>query len=211
MSYALSELDRQLSGLIIAGSVSAVQLNPPRVRIESDGWQSAWLPWFAFAAGAARHWRPPSVGEQAVLLSPSGDPAQGFAIVGFYTADFPGDGRADVVGWLMPDGAVLEYDHAAGALLVNGVKTVNVNAAESVTVKTTTITLDAQDVIVTNNLTVGAAINHLAKGGAKASFGGEIDAKGQIRSGTDVKAGAISLVGHGHIERGDGAPVSPPT
>ena len=32
MSYPLSELDRQVSGMILAGYVSAVQLKPPRVR-----------------------------------------------------------------------------------------------------------------------------------------------------------------------------------
>ncbi|MBI3143819.1 MAG: phage baseplate assembly protein V [Pseudogulbenkiania sp.] len=210
MSFEVSEMDRQLSSMIMAGSVTAVQMKPARVRVESDGWVSDWVPWFAFAAGAARHWRPPTVGEQAVLLSPSGDPAQAFALVGYYTDAFDGDGRADVVGWLMPDGAVMEYDHAAGAMLVDGVKTVMVNAAESVTVKTVQITLDAQDVLVTNNLTVGAAINHLAKGGAKATFGGEIDAKGLIHSDADVTAGDISLKGHRHIEQGDGAPVSLP-
>lgn len=205
MSFEQSEMDRQLSSLIMLGNVAAVQMKPPRVRIESDGWTSDWVMWNAVAAGRARHWRPPSIGEQAVLLSPSGDPAQGVAIIGFYTGEFDGDGRPDVVGWLMPDGAVMEYDHAAGALLVDGVKTVNVNAADSVTVKTTTITLDAQDVMVTNNLTVGAAINHLANGGAKASFGGAIEAKGGIHSDADVTAGGISLLGHVHQEQGDGA------
>lgn len=205
MSFELSEIDRQVSSLIMAGNVAAVQMKPPRVRVESDGWTSDWVPWFAFAAGKARHWRPPSIGEQAVLLNPSGDPAQGFALVGYYTDSFDGDGRPDVVGWLMPDGAVMEYDHAAGAMLVDGVKTVMVKAAESVTVKTTQITLDAQDVLVTNNLTVGAAINHLANGGAKATFGGEVEAKGPIHSDADVTAGDISLQQHVHQEQGDGA------
>lgn len=118
MSYPLSELDRQVSGMIIAGYVSAVQLKPPRVRVMSDDWESCLVPWFAFAAGKARHWRPPSVGEQAVLLSPSGDPAQAFALVGYYTAEYPGDGRENVTAWLYPDGAVWEHDHAAGRTVI---------------------------------------------------------------------------------------------
>jgi len=75
MNYALSELDRQVSGMILAGYVSAVQLKPPRVRVTSDDWESRWVPWFAFAAGKARHWRPPSVGEQAVLTTRPSIPA----------------------------------------------------------------------------------------------------------------------------------------
>ncbi|WP_199104157.1 phage baseplate assembly protein V [Aquitalea sp. ASV11] len=205
MHFELSELDRQLASLIIPGSVSAVQLKPPRVRVQSGEWESDWQPWLAVAAGQARHWRAPSIGEQAVLINPSGDPAQGFALVGFYTDQFDGDGRADVIGWHMPDGAVLEYNHASGSLLVDGVSSVQVQAAQQVTVRSTRITLDADDVVVTQNLTVGAAINHLAKGGAKASFGGAIAAKGEIHSEADVSAGKISLQGHGHMEQGDGA------
>ncbi|MCG9083940.1 phage baseplate assembly protein V [Laribacter hongkongensis] len=210
MSFELGEIDRQLSGMLLPGTVSAVDVGSARVRVESDGWVSGWVPWQSQAAGKARHWRVPSVGEQVVLLCPSGDPAQGFALTGFYTAGHGHDNRADVVAWQMPDGGKVEYDFALGAVLVDGCKTVAVNAADSVTVKTTQIILDAQDVTVTNNLTVGAAINHLAKGGAKASFAGGIDAKGKIHSDADVTAGGISLQGHTHTEQGDGASVSPP-
>ncbi|AMC35434.1 phage baseplate assembly protein V [Janthinobacterium sp. B9-8] len=198
MRYEISELDRMLSGLLIPGVVSAVDAGKARVRIASDGWVSSWIPWLGLAAGKARHWRLPSVGEQALMLNPSGEPDNGFALVGFYTDALGHDGRANVVAWQMPDGCKIEYDFTAGAALINGCKAVTVNAAESVTVKATTITLDADNVIVTQNLTVGAAINHLANGGAKASFGGAIEAKG------DVSAGDISLMKHAHREQGDG-------
>ncbi|MGC0151886.1 phage baseplate assembly protein V [Chromobacterium vaccinii] len=207
MSYELSELDRQMSNLLMPGSVCAVQLKPARVRIEADGWASDWVPWLALAAGKARHWRAPSVGEQAVLLNPSGDPAQGFALVGFYTDAFPGDGRADVVGWLMPDGAVLEYDHAAGSLLVNGTKTVTLKNADTVaiesggavTVKAASIKLDTPEAEVTGNLKIGGGLSQGGAGGGGAAFAGAITAAG------DIMAGGISLQGHAHMEQGDGA------
>lgn len=174
MNYEQSEMDRQLSSLIMLGHVAAVQMKPPRVRIESDGWTSGWVVWNAVAAGHARHWRPPSIGEQAVLLNPSGDPAQGVAIIGFYTSEFDGDGRPEVVGWLMPDGAVMEYDRSAGALLVSGVKTIDVKAIS--------VIFDAQDVVVTNDLTIGGAVK----------------ATGDISSEGDVKAKDVSLSRHHH-------------
>ncbi|QND83772.1 Phage baseplate assembly protein V [Chromobacterium vaccinii] len=213
MSYELSELDRQMSNLIMPGSVCAVQLKPARVRVEADGWASDWVPWLALAAGKARHWRPPNVGEQAVLLNPSGDPAQGFALVGFYTDGFPGDGRPDVVGWLMPDGAVLEYDHAAGSLLVNGTKTVTLKNADTVdiqsggavTVKAPSIKLDTPEAEVTGNLKIGGGLSQGGgAGGGNASFAGSVKAAG------DVVAGSISLQGHSHMEQGDGEKVSMP-
>lgn len=211
MSYELSELDRQVSNVLMAGSVAAVQMSPPRVRVESDGWVSDWVPWFAVAAGAARHWRPPSPGEQAVLLNPSGDPAQGFALVGYYTSAFDGDGRPNVIGWQMPDGAVAEYDHAAGAWRVAGSKVVSVENAEvihirsggAVTVTAPSIKLDAPEVEVTGNLKIGGALQQGAGGGGNASFGGSVTAAG------DVRAGDVSLQSHVHMEQGDGAPTGP--
>ena len=203
MSYALSEMDRMLSGLIQPGSVEAVQLKPPRVRVgDGDGWTSGWVPWLAMAAGKARHWRPPSVGEQAILLCPSGEPAQGFALVGFYTDALGSDDRPDVVSWLMPDGAVIEYDHATGAALLDGCKTATINAADSVTVKSTRVLLDTPEAEITGNLKIGGALSQGGAGGGSATFAGDVNASG------DVTAGGISLQQHHHTEQGDGAPTS---
>ncbi|MCG8991816.1 phage baseplate assembly protein V [Laribacter hongkongensis] len=204
MSFELSEVDRQLSGMILPGSVAAVDAGNARVRVESDGWVSVWLPWQAQAAGAARHWRVPSVGEQVVLLCPSGDPAQGFALTGFYTTDHGYDSRPDVVAWQMPDGGKIEYDFASGAVLVDGCKTVTVNAADSITVKSASVTIDAPETTITGNVTIGGALSQGGEGGGNASFGGNVSAQG------DVTAGGISLQGHTHTEQGDGADVSTP-
>ncbi len=200
----MSEVDRQLSGMILPGVVAAVDAGNARVRVESDGWVSGWLPWQAQAAGAARHWRVPSVGEQVVLLCPSGDPAQGFALTGFYTTGHGHDSRPDVVAWQMPDGGRIEYDFASGAVLVDGCKTVTVDAADSITVKSASVTIDAPETTITGNVTIGGALSQGGEGGGNASFGGSVTAQG------DVTAGGISLQGHTHTEQGDGADVSAP-
>ena len=85
MSFAESETDRMLSGMLMAGTIEAVDYQAARVRVRSGDWVSAWLPWVALAAGQVRHWRPPSVGEQVMILSPSGQPEQGMVMPGFYT------------------------------------------------------------------------------------------------------------------------------
>lgn len=196
MSFELSEVDRQLSGMILPGTVAAVDAGNARVRVESDGWVSGWLPWQAQAAGAARHWRVPSIGEQVVMLCPSGDPAQGFALTGFYTTGHGYDSRPDVVAWQMPDGGKIEYDFASSAVLVDGCKTV--------TVKSASVTIDAPETTITGNVTIGGALSQGSEGGGDASFGGSVSARG------DVTAGSISLQGHTHTEQGDGADVSTP-
>ena len=196
MSFELSEVDRQLSGMILPGTVAAVDAGNARVRVESDGWVSGWLPWQAQAAGAARHWRVPSIGEQVVMLCPSGDPAQGFALTGFYTTGHGYDSRPDVVAWQMPDGGKIEYDFASSAVLVDGCKTV--------TVKSASVTIDAPETTITGNVTISGALSQGSEGGGDASFGGSVSARG------DVTAGSISLQGHTHTEQGDGADVSAP-
>lgn len=60
-----------------------------RCRVETGGLQTDWLPWFTRRAGTTNEWDPVSVGEQCLVLSPSGDPAAGFVLVGLYSDSNP--------------------------------------------------------------------------------------------------------------------------
>ncbi|KEZ65467.1 phage baseplate protein, partial [Pseudomonas syringae pv. syringae FF5] len=85
MSYASAAHDRMLAALIIPCRVEAVDLGAAMVRVtDGAGWTSAWVRWHSQAAGKARHWRVPTLGEQGALISPSGDPAQGTFVPGLY-------------------------------------------------------------------------------------------------------------------------------
>lgn len=87
------EAARRLENLIRRGTVAAVQLaSPARLRVKVGDNTTAWLPWLALRAGGAkggRHWSPPVVGEQAVVLCQGGDMAQGVALVGLYSDAMP--------------------------------------------------------------------------------------------------------------------------
>ena len=115
MSYVSAMHDRMLACLLIPCRVVAVDLAAARVRVsDGSGWTSAWLRWHALAAGKARHWRAPSLGEQGVLLSPSGEPAQGTFIPGLYgNAGNPPDLREHAEVWQFDDGGSLTYDWQA--------------------------------------------------------------------------------------------------
>ncbi|MFQ6572475.1 phage baseplate assembly protein V [Pseudomonas sp. UM16] len=115
MSYASAMHDRMLAGLVIPCRVVAVDLAAARVRVsDGAGWTSAWLRWHSQAAGKARHWRVPSVDEQGVLISPSGEPAQGTFVPGLYgNAGAPPDNREHVEVWRFDDGGSLTYDWQA--------------------------------------------------------------------------------------------------
>ena len=87
---------------------------PPMCRVSDGEWVSAWIRWHSQAAGKARHWRVPSMGEQGALLSPSGDVSQGTFVPGLFGDAGPApDTRDHVERWLFDDGGSLTYDWQA--------------------------------------------------------------------------------------------------
>jgi phage baseplate assembly protein V len=81
------------------------------VRVQTGGLLTGWLPVFAQRAGTDSEWNPPSVDEQCLVLSPSGEPAQGFVLVGLYSDAYPApDDSPTRHRRAYRDGAVIEYD-----------------------------------------------------------------------------------------------------
>lgn len=121
---SIAEILRLLENLIRFGTVAEVQHAPPRVRVKTGELTTTWLPWLAFRAGADQEWDPPTVGEQVLLLSPSGQLANGVAITGLFSDNIPANGdRAGLHRRTYSDGAVIEYDsksHHLSAVLPAG-------------------------------------------------------------------------------------------
>lgn len=137
MSYASAQHDRMLSDQVIKGYVVAVDLVAGKLRM-SDGsdWVSAWVKWHSLAAGKARHWRSPSLGEQGALISPSGDPAQGTFVPGLYGNAGPQpDNRDHVEVWRFDDGGSLVYDWEANSYTIklpSGTVNIEVGSSKAV-------------------------------------------------------------------------------
>lgn len=111
---SLAELARLIENLIRLGTVAEVQVEPPRVKVKTGNVTTAWRPWFALRAGADREWDPPTVGEQVILFSPSGNLAQGVALTGLFSDANPANGdREGLHRRTYRDGAVIEYDSIA--------------------------------------------------------------------------------------------------
>lgn len=113
----LANLARLLENLLRLGTIEHVQHNPPRVKVKTGTLLTAWLPWLAARAGTSQEWDPPTVGEQVLLLSPSGQLANGIALTGIFSSAHPANGnRAGLHRRTYPDGAVVEYDSIAKQL-----------------------------------------------------------------------------------------------
>lgn len=171
MSYVSATHDRMIAGLILPCSVVGVDLAAGLVRVcDGAGWTSAWVRWHSQAAGKARHWRAPSLGEQGVLISPSGEPAQGTFVPGLYgDAGAQPDNRDHVEVWRFDDGGSLVYDWQAkrySISLPSGTVAIQVGASSAL-VTDSAITGTADSITLTGAITLngdvqinGAGLTH---------------------------------------------------
>lgn len=110
----MPELMRRLDNMIRLGTVEEIDASArpaPLVRVLSGRLLTGWIPYFLIAAGADHDGYAPSIGEGCVVFSPAGDPAQGFALCGLPTDQFPAAAfdQAKRVRQYR-DGALVQYD-----------------------------------------------------------------------------------------------------
>ena len=117
----ISDINRRIANMINMGTVHSVDGALCRVAIGGDS-QNLTPPikWQAGRAADESNWSQPDIGEQVLLLSPSGDIGNAVAVLGFYSAANPApSSNPDLTLKNMPDGAVFSYNHADNILLIN--------------------------------------------------------------------------------------------
>ncbi|MGK2740539.1 phage baseplate assembly protein V [Tepidicaulis sp. LMO-SS28] len=136
LEYRIAELERRLANIAQLGTISAADYGKARVRVNIGERQSGWLPWTAARAGEDRTWWAPEIGEQVLVISPSGNPAQGVVMPAIYSQTAPAPGAsADVAGIKFADGTVIEYSRGAGRLFADVKGDVEIVAEGGVTVE----------------------------------------------------------------------------
>ncbi|MEJ0003460.1 MAG: phage baseplate assembly protein V [Pararobbsia sp.] len=221
--YDIGEIDRLIASIVQAGFVDTVQYDPPRCRIRNGDWVSALLPWKTVAAGRVRTWCPPSVGEQAVILAPSGTLAGAFVLAGFYsdTHGGPNGNAPSMTASDYPDGAHEHYDHdaheylfsvpAGGRILFRIGDTQMELTATGITQITPKLLVDAPESTFTGNSTTRKRLTFQGgMTGSNSAGGPASEIAGDAHFDGDVTSRGVSLPGHRHQEEGDGKPVSPP-
>lgn len=186
------ELSRLLQNLIRIGTVHSVDHGARCVRVQSGELVTTWLPWLERRAGDTRTWNPPTVGEQVVVLSPSGNTAAGIVLPGLPSnlKDTPSHSQDDHV-IRFSDGATFSYNHATGHLAVSGIKTATISASDS-------ITLDTPHTHCTGQLTADGLLTYKdGIAGTEGNNGNSVTGSFHVTSG-DVVADNISLKGHVH-------------
>lgn len=195
----VADLHRRLGNVVRAGKVASVDLASATCRVTIGELLTAPLPFISNKAGDDRTWHPPEVGEQVIVLAPSGELSCGFVLGGVYTTAHPApSASAEVSKMVYKDGTTATYDRALHSLTLDIPPT---GSSLSVTVN--------------GNATIHASGNALveAEGNATLSAG----AVGRIEAGTridivapsvsitstvtvsgDVTAGGKSLINHVH-------------
>lgn len=174
----IPEILRLLRNLIRIGTVSAVKLDSGLCRVDTGNNTTCWLHWLTARAGKTRSWNAPSVGEQVLVLCLGGELDTGFVLPGIFSDDNPApSASADALHWSFPDGAVIEYEPATGALSASGIQTATITAAvqvllDSPLVECTQLLRTAQ-LDVTDGGTMKGDVKH--SGGALSSNGVVLD------------------------------------
>lgn len=97
-----------------------------RVRIAGDGEASVrtgWLPWATWSAGHLRVWQAPAIGEQCLVLAPSGDMAQAVALPAVFQQQRPGfaapTNKAEHTLLAWDDGGYIRYERDTHRLILH--------------------------------------------------------------------------------------------
>ena len=148
-SFEIAELARRLANVVRAGVVAEVDTANQRLRARYDRDDegapilSAWIPWVTLRAGPDRTWWAPEVGEQVVLLSPSGELTQALALPALYSDAHPAPSTdADKRVAKHSDGAVFEYDRTTHRYSI----TLPDDGEMLVTIGDTTLTVNADEI-----------------------------------------------------------------
>lgn len=214
-----TESQRQFINSIREGSVLEVQGS--RCRVATGDLETDWIRWFVPMAGESIEWSAPSIEESVVLLCPCGDPAQSFALRGYYSDEYPAPSEDPNKHLrVYKDGASVEYDMAShtftitlpggGKAIINAADQATVNAKKA-DVNADAITLNG-DTTVTKSLLVKGALTFESGMTGKAGDGGgktmQIDGAADFTG--EVRSQGISVPHHTHKEQGDGNDVSEP-
>ena len=149
----IADIIRRLESLIKIGVIHAVDYQQARARVQSGQIISDWLPFLTLRTGTTVTWSPPTVGEQCLLLAPSGVLNTGVVITGIYLKNQSPSKSPDEHVIQFADSAVIKYNQKTHALTASGIATAQIEASQSVTADTPQVNCTG-NVHISGNVTV---------------------------------------------------------
>jgi phage baseplate assembly protein V len=136
--WGQAELERRLANLIRIGVIQETNHADKKLRVSMGNTHTAWLPWPAEIGNNFIQWRPLRVGQQVIVIAPSGELNQAVIVGQLYGGgiDAPStDAQKDLIQF--EDGTQIEYDSATHSL--------------TATIKDTKIKADQKSILLQNS------------------------------------------------------------
>ncbi len=172
-----AEQQRLFHNIATIGTVTAINADNQTMRLAVGDNETDWLSIPSLSAGQVRVWRCPSVGEQFLLISPSGDLVNAIPVVSLYSDDNPTPSSD-------PNEIRIRY---------NEHDYLSVHATDSkLHVKINDITQQAENEILLDTPTTRCTGDLKVDGG--------IHADKEIKSNVEVTAKSVKLTAHGHLK-----------
>ena len=183
-----AETQRRLHNLATIGTVTHIDADSALMRLAVGDNQTDWLSIPTIAAGMVSVWRCPTIGEQYLLVSPSGELANAIPVISLYSDHNPSPSTD-------PNEIRIRYNDTdfCSIDVVNSQLTMHIS--ETLIKSKTSIVLDTPNTRMTGSLQVDKGIH----------------AKEAIKSDEEVYAKDIKLSKHGHknVENGSGTSGDP--
>lgn len=114
------DIERRLQSFVNRGIVTQVDCAAARCRVQIDGLETDWLKFNAARLGNVKIWNPPSVGEQVLVISETGELETALVTSAFDYDEQPmPSANPDTIEMHCKDGAAFIYNHATHALSVS--------------------------------------------------------------------------------------------
>ena len=191
--------NRRIESIIRFGLITEVDYAQAKARVKCGEILTDFLPFITLRSGTTKTWSPPTKGEQCVILAASGELTTACIITGLYTQNSPSH-SADEHVIEFADGAKITYNQENGDLVVTGIKTANITAANQINIDCPTVNIKGNVNIDGNLSTTGTTTSK-----------GTISTQGAISAKGDIKGGNISLQSHVHVAQGEKARTSKAT
>ncbi|MFK3660027.1 phage baseplate assembly protein V [Scandinavium sp. NPDC088450] len=192
MNTQLTEIMRLITNLIRTGTVTEVDQDNWLCRVKTGDLETNWISWLTLRAGTSRTWWKPSVGEQVVLFSLGGNLETAFALPAVYSNQFPPPSDSeDGSVTEYPDGGWFEYEPSTGRWYVRGIKSMVIEAADSVIFKTGEFVVEADTTRINSDVVLNGAVTQ--GGGQMSSNGIVVDdhAHNKVKSGGETSGGPV--------------------
>ncbi len=183
-----AEDQRRLHNIATIGTVTEIDADNALMRLAIGGNETDWVNIPTIAAGSISAWRCPSIGEQYLLVSPSGELANAIPVISLYSDHNPSPSTD-------PNEIRIRYNDTDFCSIDVVKSQLTMHISEAVVKSKTRIVLDTPMTQLTGDLSV-------AKG---------IHAKELIKSDEEVIAVNIKLTKHGHkdVKNGSGTSGDP--